>query len=104
MTRAGRLAKSPFEIYTLAHVSRRGGQAAATLRELAHGLETCSDQSIYHHTIVAMKNNPVLSEEPSNDFARWAQSSLKRENLAAHLAMADIKDCQTIARSAGRAL
>ena len=91
-----RLAKAPFEIYTLAHVSRMGGQAAATLRELANGLETCSDESVYHHSIVAMRNYLVLSEEITNDYARWAQTSLKREDLAAQLAMADMKDCQTI--------
>lgn len=90
------LAKAPVEIYTLAHVSRMGGQAAATLRELASGLESCSDESIYHHTIVAMRNYLVLSEEITNDYARWAQTSLRREDLAAHLAMADTKDCQTV--------
>jgi hypothetical protein len=46
MSAGTRLAKVPFEIYTLAHVSRRGGQTANTLRELAYGLETCSDESI----------------------------------------------------------
>jgi len=35
MSSDSRLAKAPFEIYALAHVSRMGGQAAATLRELA---------------------------------------------------------------------
>jgi len=96
MSSDSRLAKAPFEIYALAHVSRMGGQAAATLRELADGLETCSDESIYNHTIVAMRSYLVLSEEVTNDYARWAQTSLRREDLAAHLAMADMKDCQTI--------
>jgi hypothetical protein len=90
------LAKAPFETYTLAHVSRMGGPAAATLRELAVGLETCSDESIYHHTIVAMRNYLVLSDDVTNDFARWARTSLRREDLATHLAMADMKDCPTI--------
>jgi hypothetical protein len=40
------LAKAPFETYTLAHVSRMGGQTANTLREMAQGLETCSDEPI----------------------------------------------------------
>jgi Family of unknown function (DUF5752) len=103
MSSDSRLAKAPFEIFALAHVSRMGGQAAATLRELADGLETCSDESIYNHTIVAMRSYLVLSEEVTNDYARWAQTSLRREDLAAHLAMADMKDCQT-RRSAGRSV
>jgi len=96
MSSEARLAKAPFEIYTLAHVSRMGGQVAATLRELANGLETCSDESVYHHTIVAMRTHLALSEEVTNDYARWAQTSLRREDLAAPLAMADMKDCQSI--------
>ena len=91
-----RLAKAPFEIYTLAHVSRMGGQSAATLRQLLAGLETCSDESIYHHTIVAVRNYLLLDEEVANDYARWAKTSLRRPDLAAHLAMADGKDCQSI--------
>jgi hypothetical protein len=73
-----------------------GGQAASTLRELAQGLETCSDESIYHHTIVAIRNQLALTDNLANDFARWARNSLKREDLASHLATADMKDCQTI--------
>jgi len=96
MSSATRLAKAPFEIYTLAHVSRTGGQTAGTLRELAEGLETCSDESIYHHTIVAMRTQLVLNDEVTNDYAVWARTSLRREDLAAHLSLADMKDCRTI--------
>jgi hypothetical protein len=97
MSTRTRVAEAPFETYTLAHVSRMGGQTASTLRELAEGLETCSDESIYHHTIVAMRNQLVLTDNATNDFAQWARTSLKREELASHLGMADMKDCQTIA-------
>jgi len=96
MSSAPRLATAPFEIYTLAHVSRMGGQTANTLRELARGLQTCSDDSIYHHTIVAMRNHLVLTDQISNDFAQWAKTSLHREDLASHLSMAEITDCRTL--------
>lgn len=96
MTVESKPEEAPFEIYTLAHVSRMGGQTANTLRELARGVETCSDESIYHHTIVAMRNQLALTDNVTNDYARWAHTSLRQEELAAHLAMTDIRDCQTI--------
>jgi uncharacterized protein DUF5752 len=96
MSTGTKVAVAPFETYTLAHVSRMGGQTASTLRELAEGLETCSDESIYHHTIVAIRNQLVLTDSVTNDFVQWARTSLKREELASHLAMADMKDCQSI--------
>ncbi|HXT24908.1 MAG TPA: DUF5752 family protein [Candidatus Eisenbacteria bacterium] len=74
MSTGTRLAKAPFEIYTLAHVSRMGGPNANTLRELARGLETCSDESIYHHTIVAMRSH--LTDKLTNDSAQWARTPL----------------------------
>ena len=96
MTTDTRTAKAPFELYTLAHVTRRRGQTASTPRELLASLETCSDESIYHHVIVAMRSQLGGTGRVSNDFAQWAACSLKREELAERLAMADL-DCQTIA-------
>src|SRR5215510_11725480 len=96
MNQGTRLAKAPFEIYTLAHVSRMEGLTANTLRELARGLETCSDESIYHHSIVAMRNQLMLTDELTNDFAQWTRTSLHRQDLAARLSMADITDCCTL--------
>lgn len=91
------LAKAPFQTYTLAHVSRMGGQTANTLRELAEGLETCSDESIYHHTIVAMRNHLAMTDDGlTNDFAQWARTSLHREDLADRLSIAEITDCRTL--------
>ena len=89
-------ARAPFEIYTLAHVSRVGGQSANTLRELASGLETCSDESIYHHTIVAMRNHLAITDRLTNDFAQWARTSLHKEDLADRLSMTDITECRTL--------
>ena len=90
------LAKAPFEIYTLAHVSRMGGPTANTLRELAYSLETCSDESIYHHTIVAMRSHLVLADKLTNDFAQWARASLHKEDLADRLSRLDITDFRTL--------
>ena len=96
MTTETQIAKAPFELYTLAHVTRRRGQTASTPRELLESFETCSDESIYHHVIVAMRSQLGVTGRVSNDFAQWAVCSLKREELGERLAMADL-DCQTIA-------
>jgi len=96
MSTGTRLAKAPFEIYTPAHVSRMGGPNANTLRELARGLETCSDESIYHHTIVAMRSHLMLTDKLTNDFAQWARTSLHKEELSDRLSMTDITDCRTL--------
>jgi len=96
MTVETRIAKTPFELYTLAHVTRRRGQTASTPRELLASLATCSDESIYHHVIVAMRSQLGVTGRVSNDLAQWAACSLKREELGERLAMADL-DCHTIA-------
>ena len=82
MSNGTSLAKAPFEIYMLAHVSRMGGPTANTLSELVYGLEKCSDESIYHHTIVAMRSHLLLADKLPNDFARWARASLHKEDLS----------------------
>lgn len=102
MSSGTRLAKAPFEIYTLAHVSRIGGPTASTLRELENGLERCSDESIYHHTLVAMRNYLVLADELTNDFAQWAKNSLHREDLASKLSVVEIADCRTLGELRGK--
>jgi hypothetical protein len=96
MTTDTRIAKAPFELYTLAHVTRRRGQTATTPKELLAALESCSDESIYHHVILAMRSQLGGSGRVSNDFAQWAACSLKREELGERLANADL-DCETIA-------
>lgn len=91
-----RLASTPFEIHTLAHVSRMGGPVAHTARELQQGLENCSDESIYHHTIVAIRNHLILSDQLTNDFAEWSKKSLHKEELAGRLLTTAITDCRTL--------
>jgi hypothetical protein len=70
-----RIAKTPFELYTLAHVTRRRGQTASTPRELLASLATCSDESIYHHVIVAMRSQLGVTGRVLNDFAQRALSA-----------------------------
>jgi len=97
MTTGPRIAEMPFEFYTLAHISRKGGQAAETLAELLEVLETCSDESIYHHTIVALRSQFASGGVLRNDFAKWAMESLEQNDLADQLAMVDECEHETLA-------
>jgi hypothetical protein len=43
-------ADRPFEFFTASYITRIDNQRAQTLGELRHGLERCSDASIFYHT------------------------------------------------------
>lgn len=96
MSAGTRLAVEPFEFYTLAHVTRSRGHSAHTAGELLAALQTCSDESIYHHTIAALRNQYATSEKMLNDYARWAYSELNRPDLGDQLASLDSQEFQTI--------
>jgi hypothetical protein len=98
MTSETRVAEKPFEFYTLAHVSRQGGLSANTLRELLEGLKTCSDESIYHHTVVTLRSQFASGNPLRNDYAQWADTSIQRSELAAALAALDEREYESIAQ------
>jgi len=96
MSAGPRLAVAPFEIYTLAHVTRSSGQSANSANELLAALANCSDESIYHHTIAALRTRFASSERLLNDYAQWAYDQLGRSDLGDQMAMVDSQEFQTI--------
>jgi hypothetical protein len=90
-------AQTPFEFFTVAHVTRIGNQVAGTLAGLATGLEECSDASIFHHTFQTLGSHHFLTEGFSNDFAQWALAATNRGELAEQLAALDIRDYLSLA-------
>jgi hypothetical protein len=90
-------AETPFEFFTVAHLTRIGNQSAGTLAELLTGLEHCSDASIFHHTFQTLGSHHFLTEGFSNDFAQWALADANRDQLAEQLAALDIRDYVSIA-------
>lgn len=90
-------AETPFEFFTVAHLTRIGNQSAGTLVELLSGLEQCSDASIFHHTFQTLSSHHYLTEGFSNDFAQWALADANRDALAEQLAALDIRDYTSIA-------
>jgi len=90
------LAAIPFELYTLAHVTRSRGQSADSASELLAALAACSDESIYHHTIAALRNQYASSERLLNDYARWAYDELERSDLGDRLALVDTQEYENI--------
>lgn len=90
-------ADTPFEFFTVAHLTRIGNQVAWTVAEFLAGLEDCSDASIFHHTFQTLGSHHFLTEGFSNDFAQWALVSANRGELAERLAALDIRDYLSIA-------
>lgn len=90
-------AETPFEFFTVAHLTRIGNDVAQTIAEFLTGLENCSDASIFHHTFQTLGSHHFLTEGFSNDFAQWALASANRNELAEQLAALDIRDYLSIA-------
>lgn len=90
-------AQTPFEFFTVVHLTRIGNLSAGTLAELLTGLEQCSDASIFHHTFQTLGSHHYLTEGFSNDFAQWVQADANRDELAEQLAALDIRDYTSIA-------
>jgi hypothetical protein len=87
VTRAHR----PFQFMTASYITRIEQQQALTAGELRDGLESCSDESIFHHTFQALSQYHFLTEGFSNDFAQWALAGLNRPRLAEQLAGLDVR-------------
>jgi len=85
-------AQQPFRFLTASYITQIGNQKADNLRELADGLERCSDASIFHHTFQALGSLHFITEGFSNDFAQWVLAGLNRVELAEQLAALDIRD------------
>ena len=90
-------ATTPFEFFTVAHLTRIGNLSAGTLAELLAGLEQCSDASIFHHTFQTLGSHHYLTEGFSNDFAQWVLADTNRDALAEQLAALDVRDYTSIA-------
>jgi hypothetical protein len=90
-------AETPFNFFTVAHLTRIGNQSAGTLAELLNGLEHCSDASIFHHTYQTLGRHHFLTEGFSNDFAQWVLADANRDRLAEQLAALDVRDYVSIA-------
>ncbi len=85
-------AKDPFQFATASYLVRIGNQECTNLAELARGIETCSDSSIFYHTFQSLGRHHFLTEGFSNDFAQWVFASCNRPSLAEGLASLDIRD------------
>jgi len=91
------VADTPFEFFTVAHLTCISNLSAGTLGGLLKGLEECSDASIFHHTFQTLSSHHYLTEGFSNDFAQWVLADANRDALAEHLAALDIRDYTSIA-------
>jgi hypothetical protein len=89
-----RRATSPFEFVTASYLVRILPQRANTLGELADGLRTCSDASIFHHTFQSLERHHYTTF--SNDFAQWTSAACNEPWLAERLAAVDVRDITSL--------
>jgi len=90
-------ANKPFQFVTASYLVRIGNQESVSLLELQHGIEGCSDASIFYHTFQSLGRHHFLTEGFSNDFAEWVFSACNRPALAEQLASLDIRDYVSLA-------
>ena len=86
-----RRAHRPFQFMTASYLTSIENQQALTLGDLRHGLEACSDDSIFYHTFQSLGRHHFLTEGFSNDFAQWVLAALNRPGLAEQLAGLDVR-------------
>ena len=89
--------ENPFQFLTASYLVRVENLRANTLAELAGGLETCSDDSMFFHTFQSLSRHHFLTEGFSNDFAQWALAACNRPELAEQLASFDIREYTSLA-------
>jgi len=89
MSNGTRAAAEPFQFFTVDGIARTEDRKANTVRELLHGLETCSDDSIYHHMIQVPSSEEFVNGNASNDFAKWVRAMPECGGLSEQLAALD---------------
>jgi hypothetical protein len=89
MSNGTRAAAEPFQFFTVDGIARTEDRKANTVRELLHGLETCSDDSIYHHMIQVRSSEEFVNGNASNDFAKWVRAMPECGGLSEQLAALD---------------
>lgn len=90
-------AEQAFQFVTASYLTRINNQKAATLVDLADGLDQATDASIFYHTFQSLGRYHFLTEGFSNDFAQWVLASLNRPILAEWLGGVDIRDYVSLA-------
>lgn len=85
-------AEQPFRFFTATYLTQICNQRASRLSELLAGLESCSDASIFYHTLQSLGRHRFLTRGFANAFAQWVESSCNRPALAERLAGLDLRD------------
>jgi hypothetical protein len=72
------------------------GLKAASLGELAEGLEKVDGSSIYHHTHRFYRHHSFLGPSDRSDFTLWLGDNLKEAALSERMGAFDLRDFGTI--------
>src|SRR5262245_6630230 len=82
--------RAPFRFVAASYVVVIRPERAWTLTELAGGLRTCSDASLFHHTFQSLERHHYTRF--SSDFAQWSLAACNEPQLAERLAAIDVRD------------
>jgi len=84
---------TPFRFVAASYLVLIRPERAWTLGELAEGLRTCSNASLFHHTFQSLERHHYTRF--SSDFAQWTLTACNEPLLAEHLAAIDVRDFVT---------
>ena len=83
-------AEHPFDFVAASYLIRIRPERAWTLAELAQGLGTVSDDSIFYHTFQSLEAHHYTNF--SNDFSQWCLTACNEAILAEELSAVDLRD------------
>lgn len=86
----------PFVFFTQASLVQATHFRADSLPSLLYCLNRVSDSSIFHHFYHSLLREHFLKIELTNDFARWADQTLREPVLAEQLATVDPLEFKTV--------
>jgi hypothetical protein len=87
-------AEHPFQFVAASYLVQICRERAATLAELAAGLKTVSDASIFYHTFQSLEEHHYTAY--SSEFAQWVLAACNEYSLAERLATLDVADFVSI--------
>lgn len=89
-----RQAKEPFQFVTASYLIRVCQERARSLGDLARGLRTCSDGSIFYHTFQSLELHHYTAF--SSDFAQWVMAACNEASLAERMAAVGWTECVSL--------
>src|ERR1700745_1838635 len=93
---ASQVAAKPFQFASAASLIRIEREQARNLVQLLDSLSSCSEASIFNHTIQTLEEHHFIREGLTNDFAQWVYADLSEAELAEQLGGIDVRSFTSV--------